>query len=75
MVDARLDAETCKRKAAECRLFAQQDQDPANRALLLHIAETWDRIGKTYENGPAEVGKVSDPAQMSNWTVSTTTKK
>ena len=49
--DKRLDAESCKAKAAECRALARQDRNENHRVMLLHMAETWERIAKTYENG------------------------
>ena len=48
--DTRLDAETCRAKAEECRMLAGQAKDSHHRVMLLHMAETWDRIAKTYEN-------------------------
>jgi hypothetical protein len=47
----RLDAEKFKAKAAECRAIAKSDKNQSHRVMLVHIAETWERIAKTYENG------------------------
>ena len=44
----RLNAEECLRKAAECRMLARKAQNPSHQIMLLHMAETWDRIAKTY---------------------------
>lgn len=46
-----LDAQACRDKAAECRLMAEHDRNQAHRVMLLHMAETWERIAKTYEDG------------------------
>ena len=47
----RLNAETCKTKAEDCRMLAKQAKISEHRIMLLHMAETWDRIANTYENG------------------------
>jgi hypothetical protein len=47
----RLDAATCRTKAEECRTLARADKNAAHRIMLLHMAETWERIAKTYEDG------------------------
>jgi hypothetical protein len=44
-----LDAEVCRAKAAECRDIAQRAKTASDRIMLLHMAETWERIAKTYE--------------------------
>lgn len=46
-----LDAETCLRKAEECRMMAKADKNASHRIMLLHMAETWERIAATYKNG------------------------
>jgi hypothetical protein len=46
-----LDAETCRQKAAECRLMARRDRNLEHRIMLEHMAETWERIAGTYEKG------------------------
>ena len=47
----RLNAESCRVKAEECRCLAQTDKNASHRVMLLHMAETWERIAKTYEHG------------------------
>ena len=49
--DDHLDAESCHAKAVECRKLASADKNAAHKIMLLHMAETWERIAKTYENG------------------------
>ena len=46
-----LDAEACRAKAAECRALARVTRENSHRIMLVHMADTWDRIAKTYENG------------------------
>ena len=46
----RLNAETCRAKAEECRMLADQHSNQAHRVMLMHMAETWERIAKTFEN-------------------------
>ena len=46
-----MDAEVCLRKAAECRAMAASHKNEGHRIMLLHMAETWERIAKTYEEG------------------------
>jgi hypothetical protein len=48
---ARFSPETCRAKAEECRLLAKQAKQPAHRIMLLHMAETWERIAATYQSG------------------------
>ena len=45
-----LDAESCMAKAAECREMAARAKRVSDRIMLLHMAETWERIAETYEN-------------------------
>ena len=45
----RLDADACRVKAEECRSLAKSDKNMSHRVMLLHMAETWERIAKTYE--------------------------
>jgi hypothetical protein len=47
----RLNSETCRAKAEECQMLAKQAHRQEHRVMLLHMAETWERIAKTYENG------------------------
>jgi hypothetical protein len=44
----RLDAEQCLRKAEECRMLASAARNPSHKIMLLHMAETWERVAKTY---------------------------
>ena len=44
----RLDEKVCRAKAAECRLLAAQASEPSHQVMLLHMAETWERIAETY---------------------------
>jgi hypothetical protein len=46
-----LDAETCRAKAAECRALGRVASEYGHQIMLEHMAETWDRVAKTYENG------------------------
>jgi hypothetical protein len=45
---SRLDAASCNLKADECRTLAKADKNAAHRIMLLHMAETWERIASTY---------------------------
>ena len=47
----RLDAETCTAKGSEYRLLAQQARKESDRIMLLHIAETWERLAKSFGDG------------------------
>jgi hypothetical protein len=49
---ARLDADSCRTKAEECRRLAKTNQNAAHRVMLLHMAETWERIADTYGGEP-----------------------
>jgi hypothetical protein len=46
----RLDADACRVKAEECRMLAKSHKNASHRVMLLHMAETWERIAKTYES-------------------------
>ena len=37
-------------QAAECREMAARAKKASDRIMLLHMAETWERIAATYEN-------------------------
>ena len=39
-----LTIEECRAKAAECRAMARDAVQADHRVMLLHIAETWERI-------------------------------
>ena len=47
-----LDVETCRAKAEECRRLARAASSQSSTIMLFHMAETWERIAKTYEDGP-----------------------
>jgi hypothetical protein len=45
----------CREKAAECRAQARLTKNEAHRIMLLHMADTWARIGATLpSNGSDE---------------------
>jgi hypothetical protein len=46
----RLNAETCRARAEECRMLAERVGQESDRIMLLHMAETWERIAKTCES-------------------------
>lgn len=48
----RMDAETCHAKALECRALARLANHDQHQIMLLHMAETWERIAQTY--GPRD---------------------
>jgi hypothetical protein len=39
-----LNAETCRKQAANCLEAAKSVMSPSHRIMLEHIAETWERI-------------------------------
>jgi hypothetical protein len=43
----RLSPDQCREKAAECREQARLSKNEAHRIMLLHMADTWGRIGST----------------------------
>jgi hypothetical protein len=47
----RLNADECRKKAEECRTLARAARNPAQKIMLEHMAETWERIAKTYGSG------------------------
>ena len=48
----RLTAADAQAKATECRELARYTNIQENRIMLIHMAETWDRIAKTlHTNG------------------------
>jgi hypothetical protein len=47
----RMDAQLCHAKAQECRGLAKLASRQGDRTMLLHMAETWERIAKTCDNG------------------------
>ena len=49
-----MDAETCRAKSAECRELAERTKKASDRIMLEHMAETWERLAKTHENGKGD---------------------
>jgi hypothetical protein len=47
----RLTAEEAKFKVIECRDMAKHAKNPEHRVMLEHMAQTWERIAGTLENG------------------------
>jgi hypothetical protein len=47
----RLSADQCREKAVECRVQARLSRNETHRVMLLHMADTWDRIAATTGNG------------------------
>lgn len=45
-----LTTDECRTKAEECRAMAEQAIQADHRVMLLHIAETWERICETCAN-------------------------
>lgn len=43
----RLSPDQCREKSAECREQARLSKNEAHRIMLLHMADTWARIGST----------------------------
>jgi hypothetical protein len=43
----RLSPEQCREKAAECKDMARLSKNEAHRIMLLHMSDTWARIGAT----------------------------
>ena len=39
-----LDAETCRKQAANCLETAKSVMSPSHQIMLEHIADTWERI-------------------------------
>jgi hypothetical protein len=46
----RLTFEEAKFKVIECRDMAKHAKNPEHRAMLEHMAQTWERIAGTLEN-------------------------
>jgi hypothetical protein len=46
-----LDAEQCRLKAEECRALARTSNDPHRRTMLEHMAETWERLARSFQTG------------------------
>ena len=47
----RLNAEECARKAEQYRHMARSSRRPEERSLLEQIAESWERLAKSYSDG------------------------
>jgi hypothetical protein len=48
-----VNAEVSRAMAVECQaLAARKKPDSASQIMLLHMAETWERIAKTFEADP-----------------------
>jgi hypothetical protein len=45
-----LNAEACRIKADECRTLAKEAKKQEHRVMLMHMAETWERIAKTHDD-------------------------
>jgi hypothetical protein len=50
MENAGMTVETCRERAAECRRMAKVAPFASHRIMLLHMAETWERIARDVEN-------------------------
>jgi hypothetical protein len=48
---SRLSAAECRKHAEQCRKLAKQVNTPEHRAMLLDMAETWDRLAGGVSNG------------------------
>jgi hypothetical protein len=46
-----LSAAECRKHAEQCRKMAKQVNTPEHRVMLLHMAETWDRLAGGVSNG------------------------
>jgi hypothetical protein len=46
-----LSPDQCRDKAHECRELSRQAQNDAHKIMLMHMADTWSRIGTTLPNG------------------------
>lgn len=47
----RVTAAEARAKADECREMAKREQLPEHKIMLEHIAQTWERIAKSRQNG------------------------
>ena len=45
----RLTASEAEAKVTECREMAQRAMNPEHRIMLIHMAETWERIAKSLQ--------------------------
>jgi hypothetical protein len=54
----------CRRRAEECTALAQTARTPAQRTMLLHIAETWLRLAREAEEiDPTDDSEMSPSAR------------
>ena len=53
MTDGKLTSQTCSEKAVEARYMIRLTDNESAKVMLLHIAETWDRMATrlTERNG------------------------
>jgi hypothetical protein len=49
------------KRVEECTALAQTARTPAQRTMLLHIAETWLRLARDAEENEQEDGAVESP--------------
>jgi len=47
----RVDAEEARARAAECREEAKRSPKREHKIIMEHVAQTWDRIAKSLEDG------------------------
>jgi hypothetical protein len=46
--------EECRRNGAECLKLAQSAANPADKMVLLHLADAWRRLAERIESEPAD---------------------
>jgi hypothetical protein len=46
--------EQCRLNGAECLKLAQVVANPADKMLLLHLADAWRRLAERFESGIAD---------------------
>jgi hypothetical protein len=46
-----INVEEARAKAAQCRVDAKRVTRPEHKTMLEHMAETWERIAKSLQNG------------------------
>ena len=50
-VTKRVDADECQKNADECRALARAVKDPSHRTMLEHMANTWERLARSFRTG------------------------
>ena len=55
-----------RKRAEECVEIAQAARTPAQRTMLLHIAETWLNLARDAEANSHPNGKAATAPEMSN---------